>query len=264
MRRQCRFIGGLIAGLLVGVSGGTTGCQTPGTRTASEIELTRRAVRSGQYSAGEKLADAMIRETPTDPSTAELLYLRGQCRLRLGRREAARPDFDRALALASEPELRMWLQVQVGNMEFDDGCYAQAGVHYARALPELPPEPPADRVLYQYGVALQRSQRFAEARRQFARLLTEFPDSSLADAAGRKWAWTDSYFCIQCGAFSRLDLARKSAERLRSCGIDTFLVRERRGQQRYLVLAGRIRSHDEATSTLAQVRRFQPDAFIVP
>lgn len=250
--------------LVSGLLGAAAGCETPQAGTVKQIDLARRALNAADYAACDRFTGAIIRRMSNDPAVAEVLYLRGQCRLGAGRRQAARADFDRALVLAGDPELGMWLEVQIANMDFDDALYPQACIHYARAVPDLPNESPTDRILYQFGVALQRSQRFVEARRQFARLLSEFPKSSPAADARRKYAWTENHFSVQCGAFSRLDLAQKAAERLRSRGIDTFLVRERRGGRRYLVLAGRLPTYRQAQEQFQQIRRFQSDAFIVP
>ncbi len=249
-----------IAALAVGLFAGCARLPAP---AVNQISQARSQVESGQYGPAERLLTPVINQYIEYPQVAEAFYLRGQCRLKAGRREDARSDFNKGLVLADDRALQVWLEVQAANMAFDDDRYERARFLYELAIDDVPSGPPADRVLFQYGVCLQRTQNFREARDVFERVFREYPASSFATAARRKYNWDDEYFSVQCGVFSTKTRAQQMASDLRRKGIGALAVAEG-GGGRYVVRAGQYQTYAEAARMLDRVRSHQPDAFIVP
>ncbi len=197
--------------------------------------------------------------------SAHALYLRGQCQLRLGQRNRAIRDLQVALRTVRNQTLRALIETQFGNVAYDDGDYATACRWYRDAVTRLPAEPPADRVLFQYGSALQRVGAFDDARKVFARVYHAFPRSPHAAAARDKHDWDKPYFAVQCGAFNQPAASQQAAARLRERGLEARSLPEvRAGQRRYVVRVGQYRTYAEAERMLRQVQGYQPDAFVVP
>jgi tetratricopeptide (TPR) repeat protein len=257
---MCR-IGVVVATGLIAVSG----CNTLTAREHAQIEQARGALASGRFAQCEQTLDRIIQAHGESPAVAEALYIRGQCRLATARRTQAHQDFEAGRRLAKDDTLRANLEAQIGNMAYDDDRYQEACGYYARALEDLPKAPPTDRVLYQYAVALQRSQRFGDARRVFGEVVRRYPGSIHAAQAQRKQSFTGEEFFVQCGVFQQVEHANEMAARLRGAGFNALTSREIRDNgTRYVVRIGRFPSYDQARHTLERVRPMQSDAFIVP
>jgi tetratricopeptide (TPR) repeat protein len=241
------------------------GCDTPSKRAAEQVRQADRAYRVARYEESERIASDVIRTHPDELFASEALYLRGLSRLRRGERNAAENDFLAALRRCDHRPLKALLWVQLGNMAFDDERHAAAARSYGRAVEDLPANVSAEKVWFQYGVSLQRNGEFKRARVVFGRLLAEHPSSALASSARRKLAWRHDHFSVQCGAFSSEENARSAARALREGGVNAAVARrDLRSAYPFVVLAGRFRNFGAAESALADVRRIQGDAFIVP
>jgi tetratricopeptide (TPR) repeat protein len=253
------------AGLTLVTLTASTGCGGLSGGAVQQVDQARVALAGGRYDRAEQLLTPVIRAHGAHRDAAPAYYLRGQCRIQTGARDAARQDLHTALRLAGDPVLSAQVEAQLGNMAFDDEAYGIACGHYARAGGRLPRAAPADRVFFQHGVALQRAGRFADARKAYANLLQAFPGSPLAGAARRKQAWDDSHFTIQCGVFAQEASARQVAATLRARGLDTLTAPEIHGARRvFAVRAGRFPTYPDAARQLDRVRAVAADAFIVP
>jgi len=245
----------VFAGGCGGISGGAE----------RQIEQAQQAINAGRYQRAEELLNPVFRAHGGKSDAAVAYYLRGQCRIQTGARDDAQQDLRTALRLAKEPALAAQVEAQLGNLAFDSEAYAAASAHYARAVDRLPRMTPTDRVLYQYGVSLQRTGRFDEARGVYGRLLKDFPNSPHVDAARRKQAWRDPHFSIQCGAFAQPASARDLVAKLRARGLDATLVPEvQGGSRRHVVRVGRFPTYADAARRLGQARSVASDAYIVP
>ena len=241
------------------------GCRDPSRGAAEQIRQADRAYRYAQYEKSDRIASSVISAHSEELVGAEARYLRGLSRLRQGDRQAAQNDFLAALRRCEHRPLEVLLWVQLGNLAFDEQRYETAARCYQHATGDLPANIPADKVWYRCGVSLQRSGDFTGAREAFARLLAEHPASLLASSARRKLAWRADHFSVQCGAFSTEESARLAARKLRQDGVKAGVTRrDLRTTLPYVVLTGRFRNFDAAELALADVRRVQRDAFIVP
>ena len=261
MRMTCSWWGAsvLLAGLTI-----AGGCGVPA-GAQRRIQEAQTAAAAGQFHRAADLVEPVIRAHGNKKQAAAAFYVRGQCRVEAGQRDAARQDFQTALRQSSDADLRALVAVQLGNLAFDDGAYPAACEHYAGAVERLPHRPPADRVFLQYGIALQRSGRFDDANRMYAWLIKEFPNSPHVAAAQAKQAWAAPYFAIQCGAFGQQTAARDLAGALRASGLDAEIANEVRNRGRlFVVRVGRFPSYTDAARALGRVRGVVSDAYIVP
>jgi tetratricopeptide (TPR) repeat protein len=75
------------------------------------------------------------------PDDGALYAERGRIRLRMGRRKAARDDFDRVLALGTEPR---WVRIERGTIQAREGLWKAAAEDHSRAA-DLKSEDPLTR-----------------------------------------------------------------------------------------------------------------------
>ena len=241
------------------------GCALLPSSAVRQVRLAHDAYRAREFARAAELVSPVIREHPSSPETAEALYLRALCNIRTHRRAAAGADLEKALLLSRRPELTALIRAQSGNLAFDDEEYAQAADVYRQAKDDLPPKPPTDQILYQYGVSLQRSGGFTDAKFAFADVFTRFPRSSYAAPARRKYKWRHTYFAVQCGAFTTVDLARELAQDLKVRGFEVAILREARGpSDLYIVRAGKHRTYAEAVQAAHALRSIVHDVYVVP
>jgi len=256
--------GTMLAGLGI-TAGMMAGCGGPGARAQQQLGEAQLAAAAGHYSRAEQLVDPVIRAHGGRKELAAAYYVRSQCRIRAGQRDAARQDLDMALRLKPDADLRAQIEAQLGNLAFDEDAYPTASLMYARAVGRLPHLPPTDRIMLQYGVALQRSGQFDAARRVYAELIHDFRGSPHAGTAAVKQSWGENYFAIQCGAFSRPSSAQELVGALRARGLNAEISTEVRGSSRLSVVrVGRFPTYADAARLLARVRGVASDAFIVP
>ncbi len=247
------------------LTGALLGCEgvPPGGREM--LARANTAYARGDYAAGNASAGEFLRRFASSVGAGEAYYLRGLCRVRLGQHDAARADFAAGAAIADRPELKAYCQAMLANLAYDRGEIDAALAGYAASVPYLPARPPTDEILFRYGVCLQRTGRWEEARHVFSRLLDEFATSREADAARSRFAWRHDYFAIECGVFRHVGEANRAAGRLRDLGLDTSVEFVRLdGQAAWRVLSGRYPTYNEAADGLARVRAIEPQARIVP
>jgi tetratricopeptide (TPR) repeat protein len=230
-----------------------------------QVRTAHQAYELKDYPQAVRLTSPVIRDYPDCPDTAEAWYIRGLSHLRMNHRPTARADLEQTLVRSQRPELTALAQAQLGNMDFDEGGYDRAASYYAQAEVALPSEPPTDRILYQYGLSLERTGRFAEAKFAFAEVFTKYPRSPVADAARRHYKWPHRYFAVQCGAFSKLDSARRITNRLAENGHAARIVKDdAESGTRYVIQAGRFPRYADAKAAAAAIRPMVDDVFIVP
>ncbi len=242
-----------------------SGCDRLPAAAVKQLRQSHDAYRHKQYSAADRYASRVITTHAASPDTAEAYYLRGLAALRQDRGGNARRDFEAGLRLSDRPELIALLHAQIGNLEFEQQHYEQAVALYRQAEHDLPSNPPSDRILLRYGISLQRTGRFRDARRVFAGVMLNYPGRPAAASAKAKAVWMEDYHSIQCGVFSTEGAARAASKRLRDGGFDASSWRETvNGKRRYVVRAGQYRMYADAKAALAGVRQQVADAFVVP
>jgi cell division septation protein DedD len=272
------------------------GCQQLPPEAIQQIEQARGELQRRNYAKCEAILNPVIASNQTNDGIAEALYMRGQCRLMKDQRRMGVHDLTTAQHIAREKRLRAWIEVQLGNVAFDDGSYPQARELYESALPVLPDTPPTDQVMHQLAMACERTGDRAESARVIGDLAQKFPTSTYASGnRGRKSTAPSTTapryrsnvrptgmttltatspmpprtslngrFEIQCGAYARIEHAHQAAARLRQQGINALAIPEARGAgAKHVVRVGKYDTYREASRMLARVRQFHTDAFIV-
>lgn len=234
----------------------------------AERQALQRA--AGMYQSGDLRAatadlDRLIKDYDQAIEISEAYYLRGLCRLKSKLPREAEQDFERAIQKSQRTDLTARCRASLAAIAYQAGNWARASDLYVQALPELPDQPPKDKMLYCAGIALQRNGQWREAVFQFGQILRKFRDSPMAADARRLASWRHDYFAIQLAAFSGADSAESKVQELRAKGFDAvqeFLPRN--NQSLWVVMAGRYPTYGEAVQGLNRVKRSYPDAFIIP
>ncbi len=252
----------VVFALLLVVSGG---CATLPPEAVARIRQADVAYRRGAYSDVERLTTDVIVSHPKIADSAEAYYLRGLSRLKAGRRAKARSDFSGGMWIVKRSAIRDRLGVQLGFMDHDDGAYGRAASFLGPVANDPYDDLDGGELMYRYAVALQRSGAFGAARDAYRQVVKEYPRHRRTTDARVKLTWNKPYYTIQCGAFAERSRAEEHAGRVRQTGIEVSVER-RKGKTRapFAVYCGRFSDYPAAEHGLANVRKHQPDAFIVP
>lgn len=241
------------------------GCTLLPPDAVRQVRSAHDAYRAGRYDQAAQVLSPVILKYGQSPEVCEALYLRALCRVQQRQMGSARQDLERALPRSERVDLTALIRAQLGHLAFDEDQYPQAAALYSQAEPDLPARGPLGQVLYQHGVSLQRSGRFADARPLFARVFKEFASSPLAVNARRKYDWNRDYFTVQCGAFTKMESTREVVDELRQRGIQVWVSPETRNSENfYVVQAGRHRTYAEAAATARAIQPVVSDVFIMP
>jgi tetratricopeptide (TPR) repeat protein len=240
------------------------GCSSLPPAAITQITQADESYRLARFDDVERSTGSVIREYGGHAQTAEAYYLRALARIRRGRRDDARSDLRAGLRLCKRDDLRGAMSHQLANLAYDDADYSAAATWYEASAVNPPAGMQGDDVRLKRGNALMRSGDFSRARQTYRRLAATNKGDA-GQAARRKLEWDVDYFSIQCGAFSTPQRAIAAARELRQKGLDvsTRMV-GRGGRARHLVLVGKYATHSGAMREWATVKRYQPDAFIVP
>ncbi len=239
------------------------GCNQPDKKLVAGIKEGQQLYSQGNYVGAERKLGAVISAYPSLPACAEAYYLRGLVRIKEGRTILAEQDFKRALNLARRDDLKTNAHICLGSIYFDRKLWDNAYHHYRRACNNLPKVSPNEWVLYRLGLSAQKTGRWVEARKYFARLMREYPNSQAAELAHRRISY--EFFTIQAGAFSKHYGARKRFEQLKANGLPARIENQVvSGKRLQVVFVGRYKKSYQAREELKKVRSIVPDARIVP
>lgn len=261
MRRRCWLV--LVVGLAV------AGCTPSGgeVRWGADYEEGLRAYLEGRYAQGARRLSRVAAQTADPALRARASLLEGRCRLALKEFHQAEVCFRRGLQVGSLPrEVRAGLELGLADSLYGQERYAEAAEGYCRLLRRYADAVPADEAAFKLALALQRSGRWAEARREFARLASRYPQSPRAATARRLSLSTEEGFSVQCGAFRSAGSARRVAEELHSKGFEARLVpiKSASGENLTAVRVGRCRTWAEAAALRTRLQAAGFEARIVP
>ncbi len=258
---RIRWINCLLAALPLFIAG----CPTLPPAERESLQRASQEYESGRYAEALTRLDKLIRDYDQAAEIDEAYYLRGLCRVRLGKTAEAKRDFQRAAQGRGREELRAKAKVSLATLAYQQRDWAEAAQFYAEAIEDLPNEPPTGEILYSAGLSLQRAGRWPEARRAFSRIVHHFGSSQVAEQARRKATWTHEYFSIQLGAHAYVEKALQSVSAFKQRGLNaTQENHPRQGKAMWIVMTGRYRTYAEAEAALRRVKSFQSDAFIIP
>ncbi|MFQ5492528.1 MAG: tol-pal system YbgF family protein, partial [Phycisphaerae bacterium] len=159
------------------------GCDRLPGPAVKQIREGHQAYRDRQYDLADRLLSEVIAQHPDAPDVAEAYLVRGLAELKSDKPGRAQADLEAGLGLSDRPELIALIHAQLGNLDYEAGRYESAAAHYGLAADDLPDLEPTDRVLLRYGISLQRSGQFHEAKQVLASLLLRFDTGpAVADA----------------------------------------------------------------------------------
>lgn len=250
---------------LVAIVSMLAGCITLPPAQRQDLQRASQLYTQGRYHSATAKLDDIIKTHPQALEIAEVYYLRGLCRLKGRMPQRSADDFKKAISKSRRKDLTARSKASLAALAFKAGKWKQAADLYAEALPDLPDQPPKDKILFSAGLCLQRIGRWKESRRRFNELLNTFGNRPLAKDARRMVRWDHPYYAIQVAAFSSAQSASRMVQELRREGFDAtqeFLPRNRRSL--WIVMTGSYPSYEDAVLGLKHVNRSHPDAFIIP
>ena len=241
-----------------------SGCSNVTPKLAEGIREGQKQYARSNYIGAERILTGAISTDPDSPATAEAYYIRGLARLKLMRPSVAKQDFQRALKRSEREDLRANAHVCLGSIAYDEGDWDAAYEHYRAAEKNLTFLSPSDWVLFRLASSAQRSGRWDDGRKYYARILREFPESETVRGARRNL--NHSYFTIQVGAFSNAYGAYARVKDLQRAGLTAkvYTVLNNEGRSLKGVFIGRYNDYYQAVKGLAKVKRVVPEARIVP
>ena len=239
------------------------GCQQVNQDLAEGVRRGERYYRQGNYTAAEQTLTQAINADRSSPVAAEGYYIRGLTRLKRGQINNAESDFVCAIELGDRDEIKTNCQVCLGSIAYERDNFSKAYAYYMLASQHLVQMSPNDWVLYRLGDAAQKVGKWREARKVFARLIRDFPDSEAAKSARKRLNY--SYFTIQAGAFNKHSNASDRLDQLQRASIPARAeVIPRGASTLQVVYVGKYSNFKSAQEMLDKVRMVVPDARIVP
>lgn len=248
------------AGLLAGCAQNEAQQQADHLR-AGEAAYARSSFNEAIHHLGQAEQNAT-----NNTQRARALYHRGLSLLQSNRRQLAIADLTQAAQLAPPGDNIGWrAYLTLGTTHFEDQKWAAAADATTLALRSMPERHYRDEALWRLGLAQERCGRWTAAQQTFRVLATQYRGSRRAKVASRRNDLRADHFGVQCGVYSRSDLAEAQADSLRSYGFEVAVRRERRdGLERHVVVVGRYREYAAARVGLATVQQIVPGAVLWP
>ncbi len=250
----------MTSGLILTVALFLHGCATVplvGEREASRaLARAKRLYQEGDFQ-GAKVAFATFRSGQTRPGPlAEGYYWEGMCLLAQREFTGAREKFELAHRQNPGGWIAAYILSGLGGSLMGLREFTLAQEAYSKALKASPEDVRLDYVLLRIATCAQRLQQWEEADGYLMRLLSEMPESPLADQAREKLQYGKKrFFTVQVEAFKDAAAARKMAAQLKKLELDAFVGQiERGGEQLHCVWIGRFESWEEATLAMQRIR----------
>ena len=242
-----------------------TGCHEMTARQKLWLVDGERAFTQKRYAIAADELNRFLAEVPEGPETDRALYVRGMANAKLGRRQQAYADIERAVQTCRDPDI-LWRALAVlGVMRFEDSDWAAAARSLERATDRMPARPPKDWLLFRQGQAYERSGQWSAAREAYRRVLTYFPRGKYAAVAQRRLQLNADHFSVQAGVFAGREGAEQVAAQLAGADLPAFVRRESRaGNPVHVVLVGRHATYEPAVQLLRRVKGYVPDAVLWP
>ena len=241
------------------------GCASLPADAVRRLEKAQAHYDGNRWVASKRILGLVISDYPETNGVDAAYYLRGMCHYREHREDAARADFGLALRHSTSADITARASAQLGHIAYQRKSFEAASRSYAQAIESAGDAAFMDQVYYRYGDSLQKVGHWRAGRKVLPKVWTLYPTSTLAGYAKMKFGWPHDYHSIQCGAFSRSDLAQQMANNLRRQGFEASAEVNLRGHRvKHVVHVGRYRAFKDAESDLPRVRQLAADAFIVP
>lgn len=185
---------------------------------------------------------------------SEILYLQGNCFMKLDRQEDARVTFKKALPFA-RGDLATELYMSIADTYFLQKKYQQAIVIYEQMLTKTKNEDAYMCTLYyKLGKAYQNESEWAKTKYYFGLLEKKFPDS-FELAVVKRTSVGGNFFTVQVGCFSNRRNAEKLQADLRDKGYEVYITPfQANGSELYRVRVGEFMSRLAAEHSEAELQ----------
>ena len=241
------------------------GCAELPTSAKQKLLQAEREYRDADYRAARRDLDRFLGEYPHHSESAQAYYLRALCLVQQSDKAKANEDIQHCIRLSRHTNLTAKAHAMAGALLYESGNTRSALSHYAKALKNLPEQPPTDRVRFRYGLCLQRNGEWEKAKAQFSLVFQRYPDSKCAAEARKLYDCPTNAFSIQCGAFRNKSAAGELKAKLKRLGLNGRIEsRPRSGEFLHYVFVGRYSRYDQAEHALGRVRHHIKDALITP
>lgn len=212
----------------------------------------------GDYKAAEVYFQTYRNGQTLTARIAEGFYWEGMCLLAQREFEQARGKFKEALEKKPSGWVIGYALCGLGESLMGLGEFASAQEAYLKALDVSKDDIRLDHVLLRVATCAQRRGNWEEADTYISRLLSELPQSTLAEQAREKLQYGKKrFFTVQIGAFKKAESARMRAGELRKQGLkpDAFVGEIKRGgEMLYCVWMVKFESWLEANLAMQRIR----------
>jgi tetratricopeptide (TPR) repeat protein len=214
-------------------------------------------------------ADDYLKADPSGPAAADALYLRGRALEAKSQRDPSSPQRDwvdayncysQALGQKPRPALEGLIHVGMGNILYFQDRYGAAASELASGYDKLERDGDKAWALYRIALCQQRLGKWADADKNFATVVQQFPNTEPAARARDKQGY--NAFWVQVATFRTPQQAAAAQGELKKEGFraQLFVDTVRNAQ---VVRIGPL-SYEGATATKQRVLAKYHEAIIVP
>jgi tetratricopeptide (TPR) repeat protein len=179
--------------------------------------------QNGDHTGARSVFREILSRYPRESFNPYVELLLSDCEHRLGNRGEAERLREGVARGTSNPELKKQAIAGLGMMDFEADRYDSAAARFREAAALEKEGGRRSRLLYQTGLALQRSGGFAEARKTYQQAIALAPESPQARACREQLGYPDHFF-VQTGAFREASNAKRQADLLGTQGFPAEVV----------------------------------------
>jgi tetratricopeptide (TPR) repeat protein len=246
-----------------------TGCANNGPKEKLAAAYQQLDSPNPNYIEMSTAAEDYLKSNPTGPAAADAYYLQGRAFEAKSQRYPASPQRDwseayncytQALNQKPRPALEGLIHVAMGNILYFQERYGAASSELANGYEKLERDTDKAWTLYRIGLCKQRLGKWAEADRDFATVVQQFPNTEPALRSREHQGY--NAFWVQVATFPNPQMAAAAMADLKKQGLSAQLfVDTTRNAQ--VVRVGPL-SYEGATATKQRVSGKYRDAIIVP
>ncbi len=224
------------------------------------LEDAEKEFLAGNFSQAAGHYEAYLADNPADPRGAEIRLMAGKCHLGAGRADLAIASFDKALAAAPAPAVRVEALFRRA-VAYRQAGQAEAALEGFRAVGAAPAAErdravQADEFRYEWAQAFFRAGEWKAGQGQLAAVNPNGPYGSKARARMGLAAFTVQVGSFESEAQARLEAGRVPAGAVRLIQTDVL---------RHTVTSGSFARYDDAHREAERLRRAgYRDAFVIP
>ncbi|MGA2584945.1 MAG: SPOR domain-containing protein [Tepidisphaeraceae bacterium] len=242
------------------------GCAT-NPQARLDLQAGEQAYSQQNYEQAIRCANAALGEKDSDV-LAQAHYLRGRAvedrqKINISASNAdlqtASADYSAALDLQPSRTLEGFCRMQLGNVLYRQGRYADALEQWTMCDPLLDRGDLKMWEMYYSGICEQRLSRFEDADATFERVQQMYPNTEPASRAHQREGLRGFY--VQIGAFSDSEDAERAASTLLAAGVMPLKTTAR---NLTVIRTVNVATYSQAVALQSRLASAYPDASVVP